>query len=132
MINMREREDVKKDQKNQITNYFRDELNEAVFVKLKKDLTKLLSENNHSTSKQEIMFSKGYFDVREEILEFHVNYAEIFNEIAQNWPLKGHCSIRRNPNFRAHVVIGQDESIFLPHSLKNRDVRWPCSPTKQN
>ena len=45
MINMREREDVKKDQKNQITNYFRDELNEAVFVKLKKDLTKLLSEN---------------------------------------------------------------------------------------
>ena len=89
----------------------------------KKDLTKSISENNYSTSKQEIMFSKGYFDVRKEILEFYVDDADTFNEIVQHWPLKGHCSIRRNPNFRTHVVIGQDESIFLPHSLKNRDVR---------
>ena len=70
--------------------------------------------------KQEIIYSKAYFDGKKELLEFHVDDAEVFMQVSKHWPLKGNLSIRRNLNFPIYIVIGQDESIFLPHTLKNR------------
>ena len=121
MINIHEREDVRKDRKNHTAKHFKDELQEAVFVKLKKkDLIKSLSDANYSTSKQKFTCRKGYFCPKKEVLEFHVDDAKVFLDIVQKWLLKGARSIRRSPVLRVCIIVGQDESVYLPHSLKNR------------
>ena len=43
----------------------------------------------------------------------------MFLDIVKDWPLKGGASIRKNPTLKNHILFGQDESVYLPNSLKN-------------
>ena len=56
---------------------------------------------------------------KEDSIEFHIEYLDIFIKITKDWLLKGTMSIRRNLISKICIVLGEAKSIFLPYSLKS-------------
>ena len=46
----------------------------------------------------------------------------MFLVLIQDLPLRGMVSIRKNPTMKTRIVVGQVESIYLPHCLNK--IHW--------
>ena len=63
------------------------------------------------------MLKNGYHDKKQDLIEFHIGDSDIFLVLIQDLPLRGMVSIRKNPTMKTRIVVGQVESIYLPHFL---------------
>ena len=116
-MSAREREDVDKDRKNHMKINIIDEIREPCFTWLaKQNLMKLLKKSKMCSSKQYALLQKGC--QKGDLIEFHVDDSDVFTEIEQDWSLKVATCIGRNPTSKMCIVFGQEEIIYLPHSLK--------------
>ena len=56
----------------------------------------------------------------------------MFLEIVQDWPLKGGMSIEKIPTLKTRIVFGQDESVYLLHSLKKYYLSFENNAPQRN
>ena len=64
------------------------------------------------------MMKKGYHDEKPDTIEFQIDDSDVFLELIHDLPLRSMLSIRRNLTMKTRIVVGQEESMFLPHGLK--------------
>ena len=64
------------------------------------------------------LLKKGFKDKENKNMEFHIDNSDLFTKLLKDLLLYGMISIRKNPVIKIRIVVGQDELIFLPHSLK--------------
>ena len=79
-------------------------------------INELLNKSKFSHNKKKALLNKAC--AKDVFIEFHVDDSDMFLEIVQDWPLKGGMSIEKIPTLKTRIVFGQDESVYLLHSLK--------------
>ena len=119
MINTHEREDAVQQRTTHTKNNSSQELSEPSFAHFtKKNLMSMLHESNADKSSQEMLLQKGHHGTLTDTIEFHVDDSDLFIPLIGKLPLRGMTSIRKNPTAKIRIVVGQNESICFPHSLK--------------
>ena len=121
VIDIHERKDVVKDRIKYLEKFFQDELAEPCWITFERHkFQEIMNAFEIDEGKVEELLKSAY--VKEEILEFHVDDNEAFDNLIDDLPLPGSISIRCASQTKTRIVLGQDESVHVPHSLK--DYYW--------
>ena len=111
---------MRKDRKVYILKNKENELNEPYFIRFRRrEFQKLIKKSKLLKASQDILLNKAYFYKDTTTCEFYCNDSDMFIEMIKNLPQQGVTSCWRNLNARMRIVASQDESIYLPYSLKN-------------
>ena len=119
MIDTHERKDVLLDCIEYLKNFFVQELCEPCWITFQKsEFLHMMQAYDIDSGKVEVLL-EGAYESEDGTLEFHVDQNECFADLVSDLPLPGEKSIRAPPESKTVIVLGQDESVFVPHLLKN-------------
>ena len=126
MVNIHERPDVVEGREEYNKNFFRDEIQESCWIQFEEEQFRQLIDSKFkpadaSRVKNELIpRAHRYTDSTsgKACFEFHVDDHELFHLASNDLPLGGRPSVRRNPDKKIAICFGQDESTYMPHSLK--------------
>ena len=101
---------MKKQWKVCIKEHFEQGINEPFFVQFKKqEIILLMKKSNLQKEFQNMILVKVYYDKLSDQIEFHVDDMDYFDQLAQDLPLKGKHSVRKNPRALISIVAGKYE-----------------------
>ena len=106
------------DRKKFICNYSKYELRSYVWCQISEEVAVGL-ENN-----EEVNLSKAFYEYRNDkgkmMREYHVDVHPYLKNYIHNKEMGGDLSVRKPPNTRPVIVIGQDESVFKQYSFSSK------------
>ena len=118
MIEIHERPDVVAARRIYLEQFFTIEIFGRCWITFfKNEFLQLMDDNMIDHGKVEVLLESAY--EKDGLVEFHIDDNELFLKLVQDLPLPGQQSIRAPDHSKTLLVLGQDESVFVPHSLKN-------------
>lgn len=76
-----------------------------------------MSAYNITKGKVQVMLESMY--EQDELLEFYIDENKIFSKLIEDLPFPGEQSICAPPRSKTVIILRQDESVYIPHLLKN-------------